>query len=441
MRAEAKSRIAAALAALLGAWRSPFLLRPDPGLEVDPHPRALQRMLAVARASEALLTYGDYLDALPQGLRPHPLADAQLGSLQETFDFGPLALWSREAVDAALAQAGPLPTDLQHHAWYDLRLRGSLHRPLVRIPEPLALARAPSTETSGHKVFSYLLASRQAQVEAEAVATRHLERLGALLRPPFRAFQSHGEFPVEASVVIPVRDRRRTIADAVRSALSQQADFPFNVLVVDNHSSDGTSELLADQARAHERLVHIQPTRQDLGIGGCWNEAIFHPACGRWAVQLDSDDLYSGPDTLATMVRTLRQGACGMAVGAYSTVDMQLQPISPGLVDHREWSDHNGPNNALRVGGLGAPRAFATELLRASPFPNASYGEDYAVALRISRQYRVGRVYRSLYLCRRWEENSDADLPPQVAARYQHYKDRLRTLEIQARRRLVRGAP
>jgi glycosyltransferase involved in cell wall biosynthesis len=209
------------------------------------------------------------------------------------------------------------------------------------------------------------------------------------------------------------------------------------VIVVDNHSTDGTTETLQGMAQADPRLVHVVPDRRDLGIGGCWNVGVFHPRCGRYVVQLDSDDLYAGTDTLARMVTLLRDERCGMAVGSYSLVDMDLEEIPPGLIDHREWTDDNGPNNALRIGGLGAPRAFATELVRANPFPNASYGEDYAVVLRISREWKVGRIYDSLYLCRRWEENSDADLPPAVAARYQLYKDRLRSLELAARQRLL----
>jgi glycosyltransferase involved in cell wall biosynthesis len=272
------------------------------------------------------------------------------------------------------------------------------------------------------------------------VATAHLERIGARVEGPFRPYVNASAFPVEASVVIPVRNRVRTVADAVKSALSQRTDFPFNVIVVDNHSSDGTTEVLRALASGDDRLVHTLPERWDLGIGGCWNEAVFHPCCGRFAVQLDSDDLYSGPDTLSCLVTKLRDEQCAMVIGSYSTVDLSLQPVPPGLIDHREWSDDNGPNNALRLEGLGAPRAFHTELLRRHPFPNVSYGEDYAVALRICREYKVGRIYDSLYHCRRWADNTDADLAPEVMVRHRTYKDRLRTLEIAARRRMKRLA-
>jgi glycosyltransferase involved in cell wall biosynthesis len=271
----------------------------------------------------------------------------------------------------------------------------------------------------------------------EEVATAHLKRIGAWLAPAFRDISpSKRPFPVEASVVIPVRNRLRTVADAVKSALAQRTDFSFNVLVVDNHSGDGTTAILADLAARHPALKHLIPKRRDLSIGGCWNEAIFSEACGRYAVQLDSDDLYRGVDVLQRLVDLLRGENCAMAIGAYTLVDERLREIPPGLIDHREWTDANGRNNALRINGLGAPRAFATAALRRIGFPNVGYGEDYAVALRLSREYRIGRIYESLYLCRRWEGNTDAALSVEQANRHDHYKDRLRTLEIRARRKM-----
>jgi len=324
-------------------------------------------------------------------------------------------------------------------AWYDMRLKCSQVGRLVRLPEPLAARIPVDARRSGAAVFDYLNAGRSAQVEAERIATRHLERIGARVAGPFEEYVSEGEFPVEATVVIPVRNRVLTVTDAVRSALSQKTGFTYNVIVVDNHSTDGTSETLRGFAAEDRRLVHVIPGRQDLGIGGCWNEAVFHEQCGRFAVQLDSDDLYAGPDTLARLVTVLGEGKCGMVIGSYTTVDLGLEEVPPGLIDHREWSDENGPNNALRIDGLGAPRSFHTELLRRHPFPNVSYGEDYAVALRICREFKVGRIYESLYHCRRWEGNTDADLSPEVLARHRTYKDRLRTLEIAARRRRARS--
>ncbi len=414
---------------LLDRVRTPWLL--VVAGDADPHPTALARMVEAGEG--AALVYGDCVDLTEAGPRPRPLADCQPGSLEDRFDFGPLRLWSVAAARAAERLDG-----LEHHAFYDLRLAVQRAGLVRHLPEPLATVRPVDRRRSGERVFDYLTAARAREAEAERVLTHHLDRLGARLRPPFAPFEAAGDFPVEASVVIPVRNRVRTVLDAVDSALGQVADFPFNVLVVDNHSTDGTTELLARRGRGEPRLVHLRPDRRDLGIGGCWNLAAGAAAAGRYLVQLDSDDLYAGADTLARMVALLREERAGMAVGAYRLVDFDLREIPPGLVDHREWTPDNGPNNALRVGGLGAPRAFATELVRRHPFPNASYGEDYAVALRLSRTWRVGRLYEPVYLCRRWEDNSDADLDPFTRARYQHFKDRLRTLELAARRREAR---
>ena len=249
-----------------------------------------------------------------------------------------------------------------------------------------------------------------------------------------RRGSSHSEkFPVKASVVIPVRNRERTILEAVQSALVQRTDFEFNLIVVDNHSTDRTTEILRDIG--DPRVKHIVPERHDLGIGGCWNEAIYSADCGQYAIQLDSDDLYLNDSVLRRIVAELEAGPYAMVVGSYTMVDFSLKEIPPGLIDHREWTRENGRNNALRINGLGAPRAFNTSVLRRIGFPNVSYGEDYAVALRISRDYEIGRIYESVYLCRRWEGNSDSALPLEVANRYDQYKDWLRTIEIQARMR------
>jgi glycosyltransferase involved in cell wall biosynthesis len=273
----------------------------------------------------------------------------------------------------------------------------------------------------------------------EQVATAHLRRIGAFMEPPDTPVaKDGGSYPTEVSVVIPVRNRARTIGDAVRSALSQEAAFDFNVLVVDNHSDDGTTSILAEMAAGDPRLVQITPARTDLGIGGCWNEAVYSHACGRYAVQLDSDDLYAEPDVLATIVDEFRRSGCAMVIGSYTIVDFDLNPIPPGLIDHREWTAENGHNNALRIAGLGAPRAFHTATLRTIGFPNVSYGEDYAVALQMTRRYRIGRIYDSLYWCRRWEDNTDHALPLASVNRYASYKDRLRTIELAARQAALR---
>lgn len=420
----------ATVAQILERVSTPLLLQVEG--DMDPHATALRRMCDVGEATGAAMVYGDYLDRQSDGSTTgHPLSDYQQGSLQDTFPFGPLRLWSVEVARRALARHGDLDA-LSWMAWYDLRLKASIEAPVVRLPEPLGVLNPRDRRRSGEQVFDYLTATRQRQIEAEQVATAHLDRIGARVSGPFGSFEAAGSFPVEASVVIPVRNRVRTILDAVNSALEQQLDASFNVIVVDNHSTDGTTEALTERAKLDPRLVHVVPERTDLGIGGCWNVAAHHEQAGRYVVQLDSDDIYSGPGSLAAMVEALRSG-CGMAVGSYTLVNMELEELPPGLIDHREWTDDNGPNNALRIGGFGAPRAFPTTLLRRHPLPNASYGEDYGIALRISRAYRVGRVYDSLYLCRRWEDNSDADLPPATKARYQTYKDRLRTLEIIAR--------
>jgi len=268
----------------------------------------------------------------------------------------------------------------------------------------------------------------------ERLATEHLKRIGAYLEPRFDPVPTASEaFPVKESVVIPVRNRERTVLEAVRSAAGQKTDFDFNVIVIDNHSTDKTTEILRDIRDPH--VIHIIPRRHDLGIGGCWNEAIYSPHCGRYAVQLDSDDLYINDGVLARIVGELERGPYAMVVGSYTIVDFSLKEIPPGLIDHREWTRENGRNNALRINGLGAPRAFDTAILRRSGgFPNVSYGEDYAVALRISRDFEIGRIYDSVYLCRRWEGNTDSALPPETTNRYDAYKDWLRTVEIAARK-------
>jgi glycosyltransferase involved in cell wall biosynthesis len=274
----------------------------------------------------------------------------------------------------------------------------------------------------------------------EIVFTDYLKKIGAYLPPNFREVeQTSKPFPVEASVVIPVRNRKETIAKAVKSALSQETDFPFNIIVVDNHSTDGTTAILSDLSRQFSNLKHIVPMRTDLGIGGCWNEALHTKACGRYAVQLDSDDLYSNSHTLQKMVNMLRQGNYAMVIGSYTLVDSSLNEIPPGLIDHCEWTDENGHNNALRINGLGAPRAFNTNLMRKIGFLNVSYGEDYAAAMRICREYRIGRIYESLYLCRRWSGNSDADLSVEETNRNNAFKDKIRTTEILARQKMNKG--
>jgi hypothetical protein len=319
--------------------------------------------------------------------------------------------------------------------WYDLRLRLSRVGRIAHWAEPICTLQSGGAADSH---FAYVdPRNRLVQMEREAVATEHLKAIGAWLPPrTARPTPDPSRFPVEASVIIPVRNRVKTIADAVRSALSQRAEFLFNIIVVDNHSTDGTSKLLDASAAKDRRLVVIRPEPHDLQIGGCWNLAVASPHCGRYAVQLDSDDLYSDADALQTLIDALRAGPHAMVVGSYRLVDFALNEIPPGIIDHREWSDTNGHNNLLRVNGIGAPRAFDTAVLRQHPMPNVSYGEDYAVALQVSRTYAIARIYEPLYLCRRWEGNSDAAPPLELTNQRNLFKDSLRTREIEARQAL-----
>jgi hypothetical protein len=396
----------------------------------------LQRLAQAAEDSGAAILYSDYSDLKADGtMTPHPLIDYQLGSIRDDFDFGHAVLISRAALSglADAIEKDKAATDFG--GWYDLRLRLSERGPIVHLSEPVYLA-APAIELSDEEAhFSYVdPRNRGYQVEMEQVATAYLKRIKAWLLPPTaRPADDNSTFPVECSVVIPVRNRVKTVSDAVNSALSQEADFPFNVIVVDNHSTDGTTEALRELAAKNKRLVHIIPSRNDLGIGGCWNEAVNAPQCGRYAVQLDSDDIYSSTDVISRVIAEFRSGGCAAVVGSYTICDFSLKQIPPGLIDHREWTPDNGHNNALRIHGLGAPRAFHVPTLRKIGFPNVSWGEDYAVVIRLCREYPIGRIYDSLYWCRRWEGNSDHALPLDTHNRYSAYKDRLRSIELAAR--------
>jgi glycosyl transferase family 2 len=427
-----------AIAHLLEAVKTDYLLLALPGEQIDPGARAFERMLQVAEDSGAGLVYADFKDQVGDGLSDHPLIDSQPGSIRDSFDFGPLMLISKRGAESVLRKHGGVDEKLKWAGLYDLRLKLSIEASLLRIPEPL-YKRAPiDRRASGERQFDYVdPKKRDYQREMEDVASGHLKRIGAYLHPQFKSVPPPAErFPVRASVVIPVRNRDRTIHDSVQSALSQKTPFEFNVIVVDNHSTDRTTEILGGLTSENTRLVHLKPTRTDLGIGGCWNEAVYSTECGEYAVQLDSDDLYSDEHTLAKIVAKLEQGPYAMVIGSYTIVDFQLNQIPPGLIDHREWTRANGRNNALRINGLGAPRAFYVPVLRQFGFPNTSYGEDYATALRISREYEIGRIGESIYFARRWEGNSDAALPLATANRYDFYKDHLRTVEIRARQRM-----
>jgi len=440
-----------AINSLIESWRTDYLLLILPGGRVELDASALERFVQVADDTCAALVYSDFRQQDGAEVTDHPLIDYQLGAIRDNFDFGSVILLSREEAEKTLRDHGGIAPDIRWGGLYDLRLKLSIDSAIFRIPEPLYTRVASDLRASGEKIFDYVdPRKRDYQIEMEKIATEHLERLGARLEPVFAHLpESREEFPVKASVVIPVRNRAKTIADAVRSALSQKTDFPFNVIVVDNHSTDGTTDVLRGLAADNEvsggRLIHIVPERTDYGIGGCWNEAIYSRHCGRYAAQLDSDDIYSGDSTLARIVAEFDSGKYAMVIGSYTIVDFDLNELPPGLIDHREWTRDNGRNNALRINGLGAPRAFDVTILRRIGLPNTSYGEDYAVALRVSREYEIGRIYDSLYFARRWSGNSDSALPLATMNRYDSYKDRLRTIEILARRQFnarkqVKGA-
>jgi len=423
------------------ACRTPWLLfLPPPSRDIRLAGNTLKRLCDTAVKTSAGVAYSDFYDLDGSREIYHPLNDYQPGSVRDDFDFGPMVLFSLDAARTALAKYGDTP-EVEHAGLYDLRLKVSIDHPVHHIRKALYASSVPDGPTGAQKLFSYVdPRNAAAQKEMESVFTDYLKKIDAYLAPDFKEVERVPyPFPVEASVIIPVRNRKETIAGAVKSALSQQADFPFNVIVVDNHSADGTTAVLRDLARRHSALKHVIPGRRDLGIGGCWNEALFSEACGRYAVQLDSDDLYSGRDSLQKIMDLFRQGGFAMVIGSYTLVNADLEEIPPGLIDHREWTDENGRNNALRVNGLGAPRAFNTHLMRKIGFPNVSYGEDYAVALRVCREYRIGRIYENLYWCRRWPGNTDASPGIEETNRNNAFKDEVRTGEIQARQKINRG--
>ena len=412
--------------------RTPFCLFYLKNAPVKLAPYALERMVQVAETTGATMVYSDHY-SLKKGVSlPHPTIEYQIGSLRNDFDFGQLLLFRNDSFQQVVAQ---MNTDYRFAALYELRLSISRLGKIVHIPETLYTVQPTDLRLSGEKQFDYVdPANREVQLEMEAVCTAHLQAIGAWLAPEFQRIDFGQEnFAREASVIIPVRNRKRTIAEAVESALQQQTDFSFNVIVVDNHSTDGTGQILTELSRRYPNLIHHIPASTELGIGGCWTEAILLPECGKFAIQLDSDDLYKDCHVLQRIVDTFYQENCAMVIGSYQMVDFKLEEIPPGLIAHREWTPDNGRNNALRINGLGAPRAFYTPVLRQIKFPNVSYGEDYATALAISRKYLIARIYDPLYLCRRWEENSDHDLDIQQLNNYNFYKDKIRTLEIQAR--------
>lgn len=398
----------------------------------------LERFLRVADDTDAVMVYADHYKMVEGKMEKHPVIDYQSGSLRDDFDFGSLWCIKAQALADYIAQTDR--EEYQFAALYDLRLYLSRVGEIFHLNEFLYSEAELDTRKSGEKQFDYVNPrNREVQIEMEKACTQHLGKVGALIDTTFYRQPDFGEqdFEYEASVIIPVFNREKTVADAVKSALGQKANFKFNVIVVNNHSTDRTGEIL-DELKA-DNLIQIVPKRTDLGIGGCWNEAINSSFCGKFAVQLDSDDLYSSPKTLQKIVDAFYKQKAAMIIGSYRMCDFALNTLPPGLIDHKEWTDENGCNNALRINGLGAPRAFFTPLVRQIQFPNTSYGEDYALGLAFSRRYRIGRIYDELYLCRRWGGNSDAALSVEKVNANNLYKDRLRTMELKARQHMLQG--
>ena len=392
---------------------------------------ALERMMHIAEDSDAGMVYADHYQIAGGKQTNAPVIDYQFGSPRDDFNFGSVLLFNTSRLKEA---AGRITSEYNFAGLYDLRLKLSQNADLVHINEYLYSEVENDTRKSGEKIFDYVdPKNRNRQIEMEEACTEHLKEIGGYLEPEFKQIEfSAGNFEYEASVIIPVRNRAHTIRDAIRSVLSQKTDFKFNLIIIDNHSTDGTTEAI-DEFKNDERLIHIIPERNDLGIGGCWNMGVHHPKCGKFAIQLDSDDVYANENTLAIMVRAFYEQNCAMVVGTYMMTDFNMNMIAPGIIDHKEWTPHNGRNNALRINGLGAPRAFYTPVLREVKVPNTSYGEDYALGLNFSRRYQIGRVYEVVYLCRRWDDNSDASLDVVKMNGHNLYKDRIRTWELQAR--------
>lgn len=394
---------------------------------------ALERMIKIAEDSSAGMVYADYYAITDGEKKNHPVIDYQKGSLRDDFNFGSLMLYKSAALKETAQQMKQ--QSYEFAGLYDLRLKVSQNNELVHINEYLYSEIDEDTRKSGEKIFDYVdPKNRKVQIEMEHVCTDHLKDVGAYLKPKFDpiAFDK-ADFEFEASVIIPVRNRIKTVKDAIESVLIQKTDFKFNLIIVDNHSTDGTSEAIEEFAKKDERLIHVIPNRDDLGIGGCWNMGVHHKKCGKFAIQLDSDDVYSDENTVQKIVNAFYEQNCAMVVGTYEMTDFDMNTIPPGIIDHKEWTPDNGRNNALRINGLGAPRAFYTPVLRDIKVPNTSYGEDYALGLNISRNYQIGRIYDILYLCRRWEDNSDASLDIVKMNGHNTYKDRIRTWEFLAR--------
>lgn len=397
--------------------------------EVEFLPQAEKRFIEIAEATGAAMVYSDYYQITEDGKNPITTIEYQRGSLRDDFNFGVVILLNTGIFKKIATHT---PEDYEFAGLYDIRLKISETNSIFRIAEPLYLLTPVSATEAESRHFAYIdKKNRNVQIDMEKACTAHLKRIGALLTGNPKSVNLDCEsFDCEASIIIPVRNRQKTIADAILSALGQQTNFKFNVLVVDNFSTDDTGNIIDRIAHTYSNVIKITPDNDNLGIGGCWQLAINHNLCGKFAVQLDSDDIYQSPHTLQRIVDEFYRQRCAMLIGSYTITDFELNPIPPYLIDHAEWTDDNGLNNALRINGLGAPRAFFTPIIREIGFPNVSYGEDYAVGLRISREWKIGRIYDSVYLCRRWENNSDTGISLETLNRYNFYKDKIRTIEL-----------
>jgi len=408
-----------------------FIYTKDTTLELGQF--AIERFCHIARDTQAGLVYSDYYEIKECVRSGCPVIDYQEGSLRDDFNFGSVLFFRSASLKNAVAETS---ANYQFAGLYYLRLKVSQQAELVHINEYLYSEVEYDMRKSGEKQFDYVdPKNRGVQLEMEAACTDHLKKIGAYLAPEFKTIAfNESNFPVEASVIIPIRNRVKTVEDAIKSVLIQKTTFDFNLIIIDNFSTDGTSELIEKYTKLDSRVIHLIPNRNDLGIGGCWNEGVHAALCGKFAVQLDSDDVYQDENTLQTIVDAFYEQNCAMVIGSYTMTNFAMETIAPGLIDHKEWTPENGRNNALRINGLGAPRAFYTPVLRDIKVPNTSYGEDYALGLRISREYQIGRIYTSLYRCRRWDENSDASLDVVKMNGHNLYKDKIRTVELKARR-------
>lgn len=397
---------------------------------------SINNFVQIAESSESGLVYSDFIEKINDKEEIHPLINYQPGSLRDNFEFGPLLFFNSSTFKSSIMEL----TDYKYAGLYSLRLSIFRNKNITRIDEPLYTIIKTSIKNADEKTnqFSYVdPANRNVQQEMESAVTEHLKKINAYLPANQKRIEVfNDDFETEASVVIPVKNRETTIEDAIKSALKQKCDFKFNVVVVNNHSTDNTTKIIDELCKVDKRLLHIIPESNDLQIGGCWNEAIINPQCGKFAVQLDSDDVYSDEYTLQKIVDKFYEDKCAMVIGSYKLTDFNFKQIPPGIIDHREWSDENGHNNALRVNGFGAPRAFYTPIIKEIKFPNVSYGEDYAAALAISRTYKIGRIYDPVYVCRRWKGNTDASLTIEQENANNFYKDSIRTKEIEIRQKL-----